>query len=142
MSVLSGDLSLPNYSHLLSVILLLYFEFVIKILQPDISQFCNKIFSFYMLIDTTKIDCNEYLTKKMSKAIINSNRIINTRDPKVPPIIMAYKVSLLSVITGVGTIKQGINSTLDYSSLPSIIKNITIVLLIEGRSIYEYTLMV
>ena len=95
-----------------------------------------------MLIDTAKIDCNEYLTKKMSKAIINSNRIIKNRDPKVPPIIMAYKVSLLSVITGVGTIKQGINCTLDYSSLPSIIKNITIVLLIEGRSIYEYTLIV
>ena len=95
-----------------------------------------------MLIDSTKIDCNEYLTKKISTAIINSNRIMNTRDPKVLPIIMGYKVSLLSVITGVGTIKQGINCTFDYSSLPSIIKNITIVLLVEGRSIYEYTLMV
>ena len=85
---------------------------------------------------------NEYLIKNINIKIINNINRINTIDPKTPPIILADEVPVLSVITGVGTIKQYINYTLNYSSLPSIIKNITIVLLTEGRSIYEYTLMV
>ena len=85
---------------------------------------------------------NDYLINSINIKLINNINRINTIDPKTPPIILADEVPVLSVITGVGTIKQYINYTLDYSSLPSIIKNITIVLLTEGRSIYEYTLMV
>ena len=85
---------------------------------------------------------NEYLIKTINKKIINNINRINTIDPKTPPIILADEAPVLSVITGVGTIIIGINYFFDHSSLPSIIKNITIVLLTEGRSIYEYTLMV
>ena len=85
---------------------------------------------------------NDYLIKKINIKLINNINRISTIDPKTPPIILADEIFVLSVITGVGTIKIGINYTLDYSSLPSIIKSITIVLLTEGRSIYEYTLMV
>ena len=85
---------------------------------------------------------NDYLINSINIKLVNNINRINTIDPKTPPIILADEVPVLSVITGVGTIKQYINYTLNYSSLPSIIKNITIVLLTEGRSIYEYTLMV
>ena len=85
---------------------------------------------------------NDYLINSINIKLIKNINRINTIDPKTPPIILADEVPVLSVITGVGTIKQYINYTLNYSSLPSIIKNITIVLLTEGRSIYEYTLMV
>ena len=82
---------------------------------------------------------NDYLIKNIKIKLVKNINRINTIDPKTPPIILADEVPVLSVITGVG---QCINYTFDYSSLPSIFKNITMVLLTEGRSIYEYTLMV
>ena len=85
---------------------------------------------------------NNYLIKNINIKLINNINRINTIDPKTPPIILADEVFVLSVVTGVGTITQCINYTLDYGSLPSIIKIITIVVLTEGKSIYEYTLMV
>ena len=85
---------------------------------------------------------NIYLIKNINIKLINNINRINTIDPKTPPIILADEVFVLSVITEVGTIKQCINYTFDYGSLPSIIKIITTVVLTEGRSIYEYTLMV
>ena len=85
---------------------------------------------------------NDYLRKYINIKLINNINRINTIDPKTPPIILTDEVFVLSVLTGVVTIKQCINYTLDYGGLPSIIKIITDVVLTEGRSIYEYTLMV
>ena len=84
----------------------------------------------------------EYLIKNINIKLSSNINRINTIDPITPPIILTDEVPVLSVTTGEGTIKQCINYFFDYGSLPSIIKNINIVLLTEGRSIYEYTLMV
>ena len=61
---------------------------------------------------------NEYLIKNINIKLISNINRINTIDPKTPPIILADEVPVLSVITGVGTIKIDINYLFNYSSLP------------------------
>ena len=61
---------------------------------------------------------NEYLMKNINIKLSSNINRINTIDPITPPIILADEVLVLSVTTGEGTIKIGIDYLFNYSSLP------------------------